>query len=647
MYPKCNQIINFLTILFWAIFPAITGHAQEWGKVTEAELKVEAPPDYPEANAIILFDIGKMHIGAEIIEFTRHVRIKVLNKAGITEIGDIEIPYWEGDKIVGLKAQTITPDGKKHEVQKKDIFDKVSGEYKAKSFSFPAITEYSILEYTYENRNKRFHRLDPWYFQSGLYTLSSEFCLVLDWGYTYSTATINVPSANQIPTERKMTNINDPLGSRSKAFTWKMTNLPPIKDEPYMSFRRGYMATLYCQLVYYRDIQGDYTYDFVKDWRSLGEQFQKMIDEYIDEKNLIKKLADSLIGGLPSNAEKAKAIYYFVSKEIATKESENYHYFDNDKLSKLLVAKTGTADEKNILLCQMYLAAGMQSYPVLIGTRHSQVFIPQLYQIHQFNHIITIVDVASVRYFLDATNKYCSFGVLPPKSRAVGGLLLDGKNSALLAIVAIEPKSSRIEKNVIHIDGDSLATCSTSVKFTGYYAINYGEDFDQTEPEKFIKDYFLDKLDVEYEIDTFTCSSPNPELFLADFVFSPKNYFKILDNSVSLQGLNFSFRSNPFVSEKRFFPVDFQYPSVYQNTTEIAIEDSIVSFTLPEPLSFEISGASFSRNCMYDGARYIISNRLSIDKAAFSPSVYSQLRDFFTKMGAATEDPIILTRNSQ
>jgi hypothetical protein len=532
-------------------------------------------------------------------------------------------------------------------VQKKDIYDKVSGDYRNKSFSFPAITEYSILEYTYENRNERFGRLDPWYFQSEFYTLRSEFCLILDWGYSYSTAMLNVPAANQIPTERQLSNINDPLGSRSKASTWKMTDLPPIKDEPYMSFRKGYMATLYCQLVFYKDIQGDYTYDFIKDWRSLGERFQKMIDEYINEMDIIKKLTDSLIGGLSTNAEKAKAIYSLVSKEIATKASEKGYYFDNKKLSELLANKNGTSDEKNILLCQMYKAAGMPSYPVLLGTRYNRVFIPQLYQTHQFNHIITVVDVASVRYFLDATNKYCSFGVLPPESRAVGGLLLDGKKSALLAITAIEPKSSRIEKNVIHIEGDSLATCSTSVKFTGYYAIDYGQDYDKTEPEKFIKDYFLDKLDVEYDIDTFTCNSPNPELFLADFVFSPKNYFKILDNSISLRGLNFVFRNNPFVNKKRFFPVDFQYPFVYQNTTEIAITDSIVSFTLPEPLSFEISGASFTRNCMFDGNHYIISNRLAIDKAAFSPTVYSQLRDFFAKMAVAGEDPIILTRNSQ
>jgi hypothetical protein len=645
MYPKCNQIIKFLTILFLAMFPAISGYAQEWGKVTEEELKAEAPPDYPEANAIILFDIGEMRVSTENIEYTRHVRMKVLNKAGITEIGDIEISFWEGDKISRLKAHTITPDGKKHEVQKKDIFDKISGSRCSKTFSFPAVAEYSILEYTYTNRNERYLRLDPWYFHNEYYTLRSEFCLILNWGFTYSTASVNVPAANQKATEEYLMNVNDPNGPRPKASTWKMTNLPPIKDEPYMSFIKGYMATLYCQLVSYKN---EYSlYEYVKDWPSLGEQFQKIIDEYIDKKDLIKKLTDSLIGGLSANAEKAKAIYYFVTKEIATKASEKGYYFNNDKLSGLLINKTGTEDEKNILLRQMYKAAEMPSSPVLIGTRNSNIFIPQLYQLHQFNHIITMTEVDSTRYFLDANNKYCSFGVLPPESRASGGLLVDGKNSSLVKITAVEPKSSRIEKNVIHIVGDSLATCSTSVKFTGYYAIDYGQDYDQTEPKKFIKDYFLDKLDVEYNIDTFACSSPNPELFLADFVFSPKNYFKVLDNSVSLRGLNLAFRSNPFVNKRRFFPVDFQYPFVYQNMTEIAIADSVASFTLPEPLSFEIAGASFTRNCMFDGAHYIISNRLSIDKAAFSPSVYAQLRDFFAKMAAAGEDPIILTRSSQ
>jgi hypothetical protein len=643
---KPHRFIIFLTLLFVSIFLALSSFAQEWGKVTDEEKKIGAPEDCPEANAIILFDIGETRITPQEIEFSRHVRIKVLNKAGITEIGDIEIPYWEGDKISRFKAQTITPDGKKHEVNKKDIYDKISGDYYAKSFAFPAIEEFSILEYSYTNRNKRFSRLDPWYFQDEYYTLNSEFCLILDWGFTYSMATINVPAKNQTASEKFLVNITDPAGSKRKASTWKMTNLPPIKNEPFMCHRMGYLAGLYFQLVSYKALKEFEVYEFAKDWPTLGERFQKSIDLYVDNNGRVKKLTDSLTGGLSSKSEMAKAIYYFVLKEIATKRTEKNQYFDNEKLSDMLISKTGTEDEKNILLCQMYKALGMTSYPVLIGTRNRNVFIPQLFQLHQFNHIITVVEIDSVRYFLDSENRYCSFGILPPLSRAAGGLLIDGKNSNTIRIKPNDTESSRIEKSIIHISGDTLATCSTSVKFTGYYAIDYGKDFDRTEPETFAKNYFLDKLGVEYDLDTFTFRSPNPELFLADITFSPKNYFKILDNSISLTAVNYSFRDNPFANNRRFFPVDFLYPFVYQSTTEIASTDSIVSFTLPEPLSFQIGGASFTRDCTFDGDRYIINNRLTVDKAIFSPNVYTQLRDFFIKMAAASQDPIVLTRSN-
>ncbi|MEP0828868.1 MAG: DUF3857 domain-containing protein, partial [bacterium] len=185
----------FLTVVYFILpvtIPAVI-HAQNWGKVTPEEWSLTPPPDYPEANAVIVFDKGTMKVTNEVIKLSRHVRMKVFNKAGADEIGSIDIPFSDDDRLSDLDAQTITPDGKKHQVNKKDIHTKTYGTSKARTFSFPVLDSGCVVEYRYTISNQTYYRLDPWYFQSDLFTLRSEFVLILGPGFTYSSATMNMP----------------------------------------------------------------------------------------------------------------------------------------------------------------------------------------------------------------------------------------------------------------------------------------------------------------------------------------------------------------------------------------------------------------------------------------------------------------------
>lgn len=628
-----------LILLFSSAF------GQKWGKVTDEELNQGPPGDYPEASAVVLFDIGRMEVSVERVELSRHVRIKILTKAGIDEAGDIGFICDEEDRIKGLQAQTITPDGKKIKVEKKDFFTKKLGGRKYTTFAFPGLDSGCVIEYKYVNSNDRLHRLDAWYFQSDLYTLYSEFSLILNPGFVYSSATVQLPPEKREPETEYLPNPDDIYGRRNQKFTWRLADLPPVKDEPYMSFRDNYLASIYSQLVSYETAHSKW--DYIKGWPDIGEKFQTYIEEYIDKKKEIANIADSLTTGLTSPLEKAKAIYEYVIKEIKTHEDDRGYYFTNDKLSAMLENKSGTGDEKNVLLTEMLKSAGLSAWPVLIGTRDKTVFNPKLYQAQQFNRIITFVDIKPTFYYLDATSGYCPFGVLPPESRATGGLLIDGRNSELVKIVVDNTKAYRRDMTYMSIDTDGAAQCSTSVQFCGYFASSYGERWDTRKPDEFVKDYFLDKLDVAYNMDTPRFKQDSLGMLELDITYSLDDYVRRLDNNMVLKPVQYYFRENPFKSEKRFFPVDFNFPFVYQNVVQMTFEGEVVSETLPEPLTLEIPGASYSRTCMFDGRNIIIQSQLSVDNPLFPQQSYSRLRDFFVQATAAVEDEIVVSVASE
>ena len=63
-------------------------NAQEWDEITDEELAMSDFPDYHEADAVILFDIGQLEITTDFkLEIRRHVRIThLLNPGMISQI---------------------------------------------------------------------------------------------------------------------------------------------------------------------------------------------------------------------------------------------------------------------------------------------------------------------------------------------------------------------------------------------------------------------------------------------------------------------------------------------------------------------------------------------------------------------------------
>ena len=609
--------------------------SQEWGKVTDEEWKQGAPANYPEANVIILFDKGKLDVTLESIKFQRHTRIKILNKAGISEAGDISFLHWEDDKIKSLDAQTIFQGKKPIEVDRKAIFTKTIENLMQKSIAFPAVDSGCILEFRYTNMNERFFYLDPWYFQSDDYTLLSEFTLWLDDRFVYQPALFQVPAQNSKPTLCDDNFFDERIG-----YIWTMNNLLPVKDEPYMSCKKNYMAAIYNQLIAYRSPY--YSADYEMSWAEMGEEYGEVLKEFSNADDQIKKVTDSLVSSITEASEKIRIIYNFVEQEIELDNSMRSK--DKWKLADIMANRRSDEFDKNILLTEMIKAAGIPAWPVTICTRGSGAFVPMLLSSRQFNHIICAARADTSMIFLDASVKCCPYGSLPPDSRVIQGLLIDGDSSRVIDIALVNPNSRRTDMTYILVRSDGAASCRTSVKFGGYFATEYAADIDEHTPEDFVNEYILDNLDFTFKLDSASFDKTDPHTPIANIHYTIDDFGKQLDNNIAIKPPQFCFEENPFKNEKRFFPVDFNYPFVYYNMMRITFEDSLASCTLPENKKIDFLGASYARNSMYDNLAVVVNCQLSIQGPIFMQSAYPELRKYFGQIASSVEDQIIVTR---
>lgn len=626
----------FFAVLWLSFFAASVSadDLPEWSKVDDSEWALQSVTDYPDANAVVLFDIGRLEVETSGISFYRHVRIKILNDAGAEEAGDVKFWYWDGDKIKDLKAQTITPDGKKHEVEGGNIKEQEFGERRTKTFAFPNIVSGSILEYRYRNFNKRFTYLDSWRFHNDQYTKFSRIDLDLAAGFVYSTAFNNVPAPNRVAVEEfdKRTMV--------KTFIWKMENIPPLRDEPYQGALYNYLSAIRFQIIRYEDEWN--VQNFISGWPDLGKQFSdNFLKDFTKRDKGLDELANRITSGAANTEEKARAVYRWVRDSIRTEPNET-RYFPREKIEQLPIDRVGTSDEKNVLIVELCKRLGIDAWSTLITTRDRGIFNYEIYQLQQFNHVIAIVQVGEGGYLLDASNTYCPFGVLPPNCLVKGGFLIDGENSRVITINANPPQSTRTDEIHVSINDSGQVQCSTHTVLTGYFTVYYGKQLEKRDPEEFVNEIVLADLDAEYDLVSHDVNIDVDQLKLeSSITYTSDELMETLDGNLFLGQPNLTFSANPFVDDKRFFPIDFTFPAFYHTVITYDIDTSYSVSEMPEKREMVAASLEFQRQSWLKEDKVTVESKFLIGEALIAPYSYFKVRDLFKEMETSNREQIV------
>lgn len=627
-----------LSIILLCLLTISAAHAAKFGKISDEEWRITAPSEYPEANAVIIFEHAEINVDLESIDIRHHTRIKILTQPGVDEVGEHTIVYFSKlDKIKNLKAHTITPDGKKHKVQKSAKFHKKSGGYTYLTFAFPALEPGCIIEFKYQHLSKRYSRLQPWYFQNNIYTMESSVSLTLAAGFVYDYSNHNMPAIDRRPVIEERRTVMGKL----RTFTWKLNNLPPIKNEPYMSAEDDYRSSLRFLI---------HTYDsryshikFQKTWPEVGGNMEEFFHEYLNKRKEIKKLAAQITDGITDPKKKSTALYEYVINNYKSSYDYMNRWFENEKVETLLREGVGAPEEKNVLLAALHNAAGLQAWPVLISTRDNAKFNPRQADTRGFNYLIVYVQLGEEWTYLDASNSHAPYGLLPARCLTDGGLLVDGEKSELVNIATTPVRSYRSDVTRMYIDSAGAVTCSTQCTLSGYYAAEFAQMFEKSTPEAFLKKHFMGRLGINWNLGEFDCALDTMKRFIVNADFTSDELVERLDNHLIIHPVSFEYRDNPFKSEHRFFPVDFNRTFTYHNIVEIFVADSVVEYILPKDFTSAIRGAKLVRQSVVQDSSVIIAVRLDITDPQFPPSRYNELRSFFELLAQTDQDGLTVT----
>jgi len=217
------------------------------------------------------------------------------------------------------------------------------------------------------------------------------------------------------------------------------------------------------------------------DYQSVGRAYGAYFSGKADTTPEIESLADQLTHGISDRRAEAAALYDWVCRNIAYVDLvPGAGGFAPHAAADVLALRSGDSKDHVVLLEALLAAKGIASEPALIAADGPYV-LPDAPSPFYFNHLITYVP--EQKLFVDSTERYAPFGVLPfadadrPAVLVSSGTILDTPNASA------DQTTGRATVSV-KFDADGTANGQSQIWLTGSAAVDERSNLAAIPPER-------------------------------------------------------------------------------------------------------------------------------------------------------------------
>lgn len=605
------------------------------------QLKFTTHADFPDAEAIVLADVGTFSTvdgGNKWIGHTyRQVRIHILAESEIDR-GNVELYFYHVDgaeNISRIKGRSYNLENGKlvtSVLKRKQVFrEKIDEEYTRIRFSLPNVKVGTIIEYEYLKARDNLFTLTPWYFQTDIPTLQSDYKVYLPQNSDY---TYVVLGGN-----------HDKFKSVGEN-NWKMEKLPGIKEEPYSSSIINYRSQIRFQL---RGVNrgGEYK-KVLDDWPSFTKKLLQ--NQYLGDRLKQKLTVDptfwSEITAISEPRERMISIYNHVKNRM--KWDGEHSYFSYRKTDKAYQENSGSSAEINFILIQLLRKAGIKVDPLLISTRNRLKPIKNYPLVSAFNHVIAYAIIDGRSFLLDATDPLRPYTLLAYEDLHHTGWLLKEKNPRWVEIPGKFPAISSV--SVMGSIGEDGFKAEFSGFAKGYYALNIRKEVEKTGKQAYAKT-LAKEMESNDEGEVFQIEN------LSDIEEAIKWKYQIGENEYVIDNgdrmyinplFGYALEENPFLAKERNYPVDFGHTFRENYSFTFILPDGYEVESLPESQRYVLpkNVGSFEYIVSEEEGKIQMRSSISMRETLFVPEGYFYLRELYDKMISKQSEQWVLRKKS-
>jgi transglutaminase-like putative cysteine protease len=459
--PLCAALVMMAAWL--SAMPAAAAEAPLWMHAHAAD---PLPPHDEKTTAVVLYADTMLTVqpDGKLRRLDRQV-IKILRPDGANRA--LVSAYFDAQtRILGMHAWCIPSAGKDYEVKDKEAVETSIGvdggelvsDVRTRLMRIPAATVGSIVGYEIEQEVRPYSMVDEWEFQDTIPVREAHFTLQLPPRWSYRTTWLG--HAADSPTELA-----------PGKWSWSLTQLAPVRIEPYMPPWKGIAGRMLVAVV-----PPDGQEPGLQSWHDVGVWYGKLTAGRRDVSPEIRRKVAELTEPQSSMLGKMQALARFVQTDIRYVAIElGIGGFQPHSATDVFTHRYGDCKDKATLLSAMLKEIGVDSYYVLINTTRGSVVAttpPDL----DFDHAILAivlpagVDTASLGarisfhgsdqlLFFDPTDEYEVFGGLYGDLQANFGLIVTNDGGELTQLPQLPLGTNGVQRSAsLTLDGKGTLT---------------------------------------------------------------------------------------------------------------------------------------------------------------------------------------------
>ena len=655
MFKKIN-----LTILFWVLSLLLVNgqnSSREFGKIAKDEFELKKYPSDKDAEAVVLFDIGKSYFveseNSFDIIFERSTRIKIISEAGI-KWAEVKIPFYrEGniyEKIYDIEAYSYNYENghiSKTPLNVTDTYDEKTNNYwYIKKFAIPNVKEGTIIEYKYKIRSQYKFNLRDWEFQWRIPVVYSEYEVKLIPFYEYSYL---LQGANKFNSQSSYVDkgISRQFGSinfQDIVHKFIMKDIPAFNNEEFITSINDYIIKLDFQLSKIIYPNGT-AVDIITTWEDMNKDLLKHKDfgKYIKKcESLSSKLLKTDIHKFTNEREKFNFIIEFVKDNFNW--DKNYGKYASKTPGKLVDDKYGNCADINLLATGLLNASGILAKPVLISTRDNGKIKYDYPYTHFFNYVIILANVDGENILTDATEISGLNDRIPSRCINDKGLIIQENKIEWIGLECLLPSQIRTDIK-IEIPDNSIINSTISKSSTEYDALyfrnNYSGNIETIRKRVETKEYSIvdSSIVVKNQL-----NKENPYILTFKQTCKPV----IVNEKIYLSPfLNETISDNPLKQIGRTYPIDMTYPSQRIFNTSILIPEGYKVDYLPAELEINNQLFELTYSIKSEVKQISVSFDYYFKKSVYSGADYLKIKSYFDEIVKKGNEKIVLIKKTE
>lgn len=517
-----------------------------------------------------------------------------------------------------------------------EFIEKTNQFYWNKKIAMPDVREGSIIEFHCKIYGEPLNIRD-WSFQKSIPVNYSEYKTTIPNKFVFK------KSVKGFFIPKVKSQFAKTYGTTAMETTYIEENLPAMKDESFVNNIDNYRSGISFELEAI-NVPGVYSKSLSSDWNSVAKTIYEL-EKFGLELNKTSYFEDDLKKVLldkKSSEEKTIAILNYVQTSI--KWNGRNGYACNDGVRKAYQQKSGNTAEINLMLTAMLRSAGLTANPVLLSTRENGIALfPNL---AAFNYVIAAVETPNGNVLLDATDKFSIPNVLPLRAINWKGRLIR-KNGSSDEVDLIPQKLSENTSSMSYvISSDGQISGKARKQSYDHNAVKFRNDNDGVK-----QDVYLEKFENDNKIEISDYSRTNEKQVslpsVETFSFTSKDFAEIITGKIYFNPMLFFAKNmNPFVQERREYPVDFGFPFSDRYTINIQIPDGFEVENLPatSAVNMQDNLGIFKFVSASNDGQIQFSILHQINEAIVSAEKYEMLKEYYKAIIAKQSEKIVLKK---